>query len=122
LSATAHRVLIVEDNADTRYLFTLVLREAGFDVTARACCEEAERDIDSGVVRVAVMDVRLPGQLGHHYACGIVMRSPQTRILFVTGEPDHSEIRRAVPDAQVLAKPVSLEQLISEVRALCDDR
>jgi len=58
-----HRVLLIEDHADTAEVMAELLREVGYDVIMASSCEEALR-VDLGRVDVIVSDLGLPDGSG----------------------------------------------------------
>jgi two-component system OmpR family response regulator len=54
------RILLVEDDRETRRLVTAALREAGFSASAVDTGAAASREISAGTFDAVVLDVRLP--------------------------------------------------------------
>ena len=63
-SLEAIRVLLVEDDDDSREMTRLALEAAGAQVTAAASAEEALRAIAVQVPHVVLSDITMPGQDG----------------------------------------------------------
>jgi len=62
------RVLVVDDDADTRDLIATVIRGAGGSTTAAASVIEAMTAIDSDVFDAIVSDISMPGGNGYDFA------------------------------------------------------
>ena len=117
-------VLVVEDDRAIRYLFTEVLRNAGYEVIA---CEDGAVGLAMArdrihTIHAVVTDSTMPGLDGREMVAAIRSLSPQMPILIVSGSVDH--IREgAVRDSQdphilYLCKPISPERLTVELKNL----
>ena len=115
-------ILIVEDDADLRRLFSSVLTEAGYSVREAASGEEAIELVRAELPLLVLLDVRLPGVSGYEVCRALRDRSREgLPIVFMSGE------RKEVFDRAVglmlgaddyLTKPFSNEELLVSVRAL----
>ncbi len=122
--ARASTVLVVEDDRSIRYLFTEVLRSAGYEVIA---CEDgalglamARERID--VIHAVITDSTMPGLDGREMIVAIRALRPRMPILVVSGSVDHGH-DGAVRDPQdphiiYLCKPLSPERLTVELKKL----
>lgn len=120
----ASTVLVVEDDRSIRYLFTEVLRNAGYEVIA---CEDgavglamARERIDA--IHAVITDSTMPGLDGREMIAAIRSLCPQMPILVVSGTVDHGR-DGAVRDPQdphivYLCKPLSPERLTVELKNL----
>lgn len=112
---SAKRVLVVEDDAALRQMFTTALGLAGFDVREAPNGYEAIHSVDRDPPDLIVLDLLLPGFGGLGVQKEIAARAV-TRdipIVIVTGstrELDH------LPVACVLRKPVDPDELAATVR------
>ena len=116
------RILIAEEDADTRELYRESLRTLDADVIDAA---DGRSALVSALVHrpsILITDTRLPVFDGYHL-CDVLRRDGTTRtvpILVVTSESRPSELQRA-RDAgadSVLIKPLSPEALLQEVERL----
>lgn len=118
-------VLLVEDEPTLSRVLTRILTDDGFDVTmcdngldALSFVECGERRID-----VVVSDVGLPGLRGDKLAAKLRRVRPALPVVLMTG---YSEVVAPGSDAAlgvvaVLQKPVTIEDLLSAVRAALQD-
>jgi two-component system NtrC family sensor kinase len=68
-------------------------------------------------------DVVLPGMSGSELAALVHRHHPETAILYASGySAEHVDSVVSGPEAPLLEKPYSLEQLASRVRAVLDAR
>ncbi|NYE60629.1 CheY-like chemotaxis protein [Duganella sp. 1224] len=104
------RLLVVEDNADARYLVCETLRALGHEVEAVASGEEALPLLSRQVFDVLFTDVSLPGMSGVDLARLALQQRPRLALLFASGYGDELTRRLEFP-AQSLQKPYDIEQL-----------
>jgi len=113
-AASGVSILLVEDDADLRYLFRISLTVAGFAVREAADGYQALVALEEEVFDVLVIDLGLPRVSGFavldELAARPGMQGPA--IVVVTGL-DGVERR----DATVLRKPVETATLVATVRA-----
>ena len=113
-------VLVAEDEGSVRMLVETVLTNAGFRVftaesgtAAAALLSTIDQPID-----LLITDVIMPGMIGPDLARLVLQKSPETRVLYITGYATHS----AVPpgflqeDDALLQKPFLPEQLLAKVQ------
>ena len=112
-SRPTKHVLVVEDHAESRMAFSRALTQQGFLVYPRASAEEARaREKEHRTLDMAVLDVKLPGESGDEYAQTLRSRFPRVPIVFITASLDKERIAKALPDAQILVKPVDVKSLL----------
>ena len=104
------RLLVVEDNADARYLVCETLRALGHEVQAVASGEEALPWLDQQHFDVLFTDVSLPGMSGVDLARKALQKAPSLALLFASGYGDELTRHLEFP-AQSLQKPYDIEQL-----------
>jgi len=117
---TVRLVLIVEDDADNRDLYTTTLSVAGFDVKAVSdgitALAEAKRSIPS----VVVTDLSLPGFDGIELAHRLRANRIHVPVVLLTGWPSTVLRDRATAAGivAVLVKPCPPEEVVEWVRRL----
>jgi len=104
------RLLVVEDNADARYLVCETLRALGHEVQAAASGEDALPELERQSFDVLFTDVSLPGMSGVELARLARKQSPALQLLFASGYGDALTRHLEFP-AQSLQKPYDIEQL-----------
>jgi CheY-like chemotaxis protein len=104
------RVLVVEDNADARYLVCEMLRAFGHEVDAAADGESAEAQLAAAPYDLLFSDVSLPGMSGIDLARAALATCPGLTVLFASGFGD-TLVRGLDFPAHYLQKPYDLEQL-----------
>src|SRR4051812_25374355 len=124
-SARGPRVLIVDPDDDTRALYLVALRLAGFDVAEAADGRTALTQALVQPPSLLVTELGLP--LVNGFAlCEILRRDTATRavpILVITGEGRPGELNRVrgAGANTVLVKPVPPDTIVDEARHLIAD-
>ncbi len=122
-----HRVLIVEDNDDTREAFARELRRAGFHVRDAWGGEDGLRQLREGYRPcIALVDVRMPGMDGwmmsERMRCDADETIASTSVVLVSGDPAEQARARAIGVREFLSKPLDGETLIEAVERYCGRR
>ena len=114
------KILVVDDDAVVRGLYTIVLREAGASVMASATASEG---IDFAAVNcpdVVITDLRMPGRDGGWLLRELRACTPTLPVIVITGDanaPDDICLSR-LGFTVILRKPVVLSVLTSTVERL----
>lgn len=108
-------VVLVDDDPKARAALSHMLLREGMELVS---CHDAEQALDvipkdGRGPDVAILDVRLPGLQGDQLGKRLREEHPETRIIFVTDEPNAvSWLPRRVPGCMVMPKPVDPSGLI----------
>jgi PAS domain S-box-containing protein len=120
------RVLVVEDEEDSRAIVSLLLEQSGAEVTAVPSVDEARRTLRERRFDVVVSDIEMPGQDGYALIAEM-RRTPALAAIpaiALTAHAAESERARALASgfAAHMAKPVGDGELAAAVaRALRGD-
>jgi CheY-like chemotaxis protein len=111
---TARTILVVEDEAPTRKLIGLILRQAGYAVLEAGDGETA-RDVyrsNRGKIDLLLTDISLPGATGCELAAQLHESEPDLTVLFMSGthQPNVS--------GPFLRKPFGIAELLQHVQVL----
>lgn len=109
------RILVVEDDEDTRELMSLALRAEGFSVEKAADADEGLAHLSSGPFDLVITDYDMPVRTGASMlkeAAGRGLLGSAAAIL-VTAHPEPV----GVDDIEVIPKPLDLTRFLSEVGA-----
>jgi CheY-like chemotaxis protein len=109
-------ILVVDDHADTRELYTTFLGAMGLGTVAAATCAEARACLGRVAVDALVLDRRLPDGDGHDVVRAL-RADPRTRdiaIIVLSGDPAGASTGADV----YLVKPVVPEVLHAELKRL----
>lgn len=115
-------MLVVEDDADTRFAYRALLERAGWEVEEAGAGEEALRKARERPPQVMVVDISIPGIDGWETTRRLKedAATRETAVLAVTGhglDEDREQARRVGCDGY-LVKPLRPGELTAEVERL----
>jgi signal transduction histidine kinase/CheY-like chemotaxis protein len=116
----AIRILVVEDDDDTRELVRVTLENAGASVDAVASAREARREIEADAPDVLISDIRMPEEDGYSLIRSLRTAGNETPAIALTAlarREDAEEARAAGFQAHI-AKPVDSTGLIDAVASV----
>lgn len=122
--ATVHEissVLIIDDEKDVRDLVSEIFKDQGVShICAAASAEEALKILEEEPFSLIICDYKLTGMNGVAFMGKLRLKRDMTPILFITGDPHHEEVTRAVAQmkAGFLEKPFGISTLMSSVKKL----
>ncbi len=114
-------ILIVEDAKVTRYALRMHLEEDFHSIQTAESFEEASSLIDEEHFDVIITDLMLPQKSGLDLLSEVRQKSPDTKVIIITAQPDVSTAAQAIREAafDYLTKPIDKETLTRTVwRAL----
>jgi DNA-binding response OmpR family regulator len=114
----ASRILIVEDNALVADAFTVLFRQAGYDVEMAGSVAEAIERGSAATIDIMLLDLSLPDGSGLDALETLRARGRAPRATLAMTGHDDSRIRRACLDAgctDVLIKPLPIGELIRQI-------
>jgi CheY-like chemotaxis protein len=119
-SGKGRRVLVVEDDAFSRYGLKSLLESEGYEVTEAAALAEAEEAIERRPPDVLILDITLPDGDGAEWLRLLAKREgrlpfPVLALTGVTADEDTRRIERSGVSA-ILQKPVNVGLLFQALR------
>jgi two-component system, cell cycle response regulator CpdR len=116
------KILLAEDDDSLRRFLAKALERAGFNVRACPDGEAAVEALDDGPYDLLLTDIVMPGMDGIEVAREAAERQPGVQIMFITGfaAVALSASDRAPAGAKILAKPVHLREIVSEVERMME--
>jgi DNA-binding response OmpR family regulator len=116
-------ILVVDDDASIVTLAAQVLRSRGYHVLTASGAPEALRltEAYASVIHLLIADVMLGSESGVDLARAILLKRPETAVLYMSGfSPDtiRASQSEGAPDGEFLGKPFTPETLIDSVRAV----
>lgn len=115
-------ILLVEDDSSLRTLARKFLESSGYSILEAANGSEALRILEGaeGPVHLLLTDLVLPDMTGTTLSEQVVARSPQVKVLYVSGYTENVIVHRGVldPGKSFLQKPYSKEVLLNRIREL----
>jgi len=118
------RVLVVDDDADTRELCAEVLVREGYEVVSLESGRSAEAVLRSSAVDLAVVDLMMPEMGGLDVLRAAKDADPDTVVVLITAFPTVDTAVEAMKfgAAEYLGKPFTPQQLLQVVRASLEAR
>ncbi|MCC8394631.1 response regulator [Paraburkholderia sp. MMS20-SJTR3] len=116
----AARVLLVEDDAQSREALAELLGALGLACSAAGSAEEALPLAAAQHYDVLLTDLTLPGMSGAELARVVRREQPSIRVLLVSGYGRSAEIGETIPGARLLGKPLDFGQLRRELAQWLD--
>jgi two-component system OmpR family response regulator len=115
----AAEVLLVEDDEELRREMADYLRNKGYAVSQAGDAAEARRILASRPVRVAVLDVNLPGEDGLSLCRALAEpEGPAILMLTAQGEPVDRILGLELGADDYVVKPILPRELLARVKAL----
>lgn len=113
---------MVDDERAVREVVSTALTRAGYRVRAAASAEEALGLEKTEAVDLLITDVILPGMNGPDLAREVRRRSPDTRVLFISGFTGDAALdpRELNGGRAFLQKPFGPGAVVARVRELLD--
>ncbi|MBN1331188.1 MAG: response regulator [Candidatus Heimdallarchaeota archaeon] len=112
--------MIVEDNQHIRKLFRNILNDKGYDIIEVDDGEKAIKIYDRLAEKpeIIVVDYRLPTLNGLELTQAILARDPSSNILMISGDPKVDQSTAKQWGIRFCAKPITKDDLISEIENL----
>src|SRR2546427_8841617 len=111
------RVLVVEDDDDTRRLMEIELGEAGYDVIAALDGRHALRIVKTARPKVLLVDLGLPLMSGEEFLrrWRISADAKDATVVIVSGREDAPDVAESLGIRTVISKPFRVEDLVATV-------
>ena len=118
-SASAHRVLVVEDDAKIARLLLDYLRNEGYEASSEVDGRAALRQVEQSSPDLVILDLMLPGLDGIG-VCQAVRRFSDVPILMLTARVDEVDRLLGLDTGadDYVCKPFSPREVMARVRAL----
>ena len=116
-TTSAEICYVVDDDPSMRKSISRLLESEGFKVRAFGDPEDFLNEMATNHVRLVVLDIWMERMTGMEVLAHLCARSPQTRVIFITGHEDRAAqavIMRAGAFAFFL-KPVDDDEFLSAV-------
>ena len=124
VSANPLRVLVVDDDADTRLNLTDILELDGYEVATAGSIAETLRRSDFAGFFAVVLDRRLPDGSGEELFRRLKPLAPEAAIVIVTGYADLDGAIAAIREgvADYILKPINAALIRSRLAGLAERR
>lgn len=118
------RILVIDDESDVRETLCENLLECGFDVTWAADGEDAERQMEGGILPdVVITDIIMPVRDGLEIIIEIRQKYPLIKVIAISGGGRRKTtnllvLAKKIGADAILEKPIDLDELENTVRKL----
>jgi signal transduction histidine kinase len=119
-SATAEKLLLVDDDPDVRDIVGRVLAELGYNVRQATNGEAALALLGEFNPDLLIVDFAMPGMNGAEVVTAARQRDAHLKILFLSGFADTEALETAIGAAPLLHKPFRPIELAAAVRSALD--
>lgn len=114
------KILIIDDNEDVANVLRLGLKTHGFECDAYTDPVKAVRDFKPSTYDLVLCDIKMPRMNGFHVFRELRQRDDSVTIYFLTSfeiyETEFSSLFLEVKVQRFLKKPISISDLVKEVR------
>ncbi|MCA9139239.1 MAG: response regulator transcription factor [Planctomycetales bacterium] len=116
----AHRILIAEDDRNTRNALAEVLKGEGYEVIEAADGYHAKDLFDASPPDIACLDVMMPGMSGFDVCKYFRQQSPTMPILFITAKAEEIDkvVGLELGGDDYIVKPFGTKEVIARIRAV----
>jgi CheY-like chemotaxis protein len=120
----AQTILVADDSAPIRSIFSGILTEAGYSVTQASDGPEMRRRLGAGRIGLAFIDLNMPGQEGLEDIRDLKSQHPDVKIVLMSAAfgSDSPDDPQALGVDAVIGKPAQPETLLDTVRRLMAPR
>lgn len=114
------RILVVEDDTNTRKLMCAVLRRSGFEVLQAEDGIAALEVMDKQLVDLVILDLMMPNMNGYELTKQLRLNWDKLPILMVTAKQEPVDKRRGflVGTDDYMTKPFDEEEMVLRIKAL----
>lgn len=110
-----HKILVVEDDNDSRETLTYMLESLGYEVLAFGSGRATLKDVDTLAFDLALLDIMMPDMNGYEVmnALKAIPRFSATPIIFVTAKDQDNEVIEGYQGGAdyYITKPFTSKQL-----------
>lgn len=117
-TSTGKRILVVDDEASIRTLYSQELRDEGYLVEAVASAEEAARALERQPADLLILDIELPGKDGLAYLREVMERYRDLRVVISSAYHSYKDDFASWSAEAYLVKSSDLDPLKAKVREL----
>ena len=114
------KILIIEDDTSLSQLYSIILKNAGFETWQAANGEEAWDILDRISIDLVITDIMMPVMDGYEFVKLLRKENPVIPVLMITAKDDMpSKIKGFLLGTDdYMTKPIELDEMVLRVRAL----
>ncbi|WP_027178958.1 response regulator [Maridesulfovibrio bastinii] len=117
-------IIVLDDVLDAGILLKRIIERMGHSVSVFSEEEEALDYVEKNTVLLAILDIKLKKMTGVEVLEELKKRSPETKVIMLTGYPTLETAREAALHGadEYLVKPVGKKEIEDKVRELLAKR
>lgn len=114
------KILIIEDDASLSQLYSIVLKNAGFETCQAANGEAAWDILERESINLIITDIMMPVMDGYEFMKLLRKENPVMPVLMITAKDDMSSKSKGflLGTDDYMTKPIELDEMVLRVRAL----
>lgn len=114
------KILIAEDDAELRQLFSKVLTKNGYYVTGASNGKEALTALDGGFYDLIISDIMMPEMDGYEFVRLLRECGDKTPVMMITAKDAFDDMRQGFDSGtdDYMVKPVNVNEMVLRVGAL----
>ncbi|MCM8815319.1 MAG: response regulator [Candidatus Omnitrophica bacterium] len=115
----AKRILLIEDEANQRILYTETLEKEGYEVNPVSNGEDGLKLLEKKDVDLVIIDIRMPKMSGLETLSHILGQRKNLPVIIYTSYPQYKQdFMSWAADAYIVKSSTGLDELISKVKEL----
>ena len=114
------KILIIEDDTSLSQLYSIILKNAGFETWQAANGEEAWDILDRISIDLVITDIMMPVMDGYEFVKLLRKENPVMPVLMITAKDDMPSKSKGflLGTDDYMTKPIELDEMVLRVRAL----
>ena len=114
------KILIIEDDTSLSQLYSIILKNAGFETWQAANGEEAWDILDRVSIDLVITDIMMPVMDGYEFVKLLRKENPVIPVLMITAKDDMPSKSKGflLGTDDYMTKPIELDEMVLRVRAL----
>ena len=114
------KILIIEDDTSLSQLYSIILKNAGFETWQAANGEEAWDILDRISIDLVITDIMMPVMDGYEFVKLLRKENPVIPVLMITAKDDMPSKSKGflLGTDDYMTKPIELDEMVLRVRAL----
>lgn len=115
-------ILLIEDEANQRLLYTETLQKEGYNVVAVSNGEEGIEYLKNNTVDLVIVDIRMPKMSGLETISSILGQRKNLPVIIYTSYPQYKQdFMSWAADAYIIKSSTGLSELVSKVKEILGD-
>jgi two-component system cell cycle response regulator len=114
------RILVVDDDKDTRKSLSKILGEKGYEIETAGTGQKAIRKAEERFYNLAILDIKLPDIEGTKLLADLKRIHPHLDVIIVTGYASLENTMQALNGgaSSYMTKPIDLDELYAKIKKL----